>query len=148
MKTFILFLTLLCSCKDFLESPQDANIVVSIYNNMGTKDFKKAIYTLEASKEYEVNPLLLTHLINSESMYKERVKHSLSYVKGLAGINERVWKIPNTTPKEQIFAGAYVFKVYLDKYKGNELEALHGYKGRSSLGKRQALLVYKKYKGK
>ena len=148
MKTFILFLTLLCSCKDFLESPQDANIVVSIYNNMGTKDFKKAIYTLEASKEYEVNPLLLTHLINSESMYKERVKHSLSYVKGIAGINERVWKIPNTTPKEQIFAGAYVFKVYLDKYKGNELEALHGYKGRSSLGKRQALLVYKKYKGK
>ena len=147
MKTFILFLTLLCSCKDFLESPQDANIVVSIYNNMGTKDFKKAIYTLEASKEYEVNPLLLTHLINSESMYKERVKHSLSYVKGLAGINERVWKIPNTTPKEQIFAGAYVFKIYLDKYKGNELEALHGYKGRSSLGKRQALLVYKKYKG-
>ena len=147
MKTFILFLTLLCSCKDFLESPQDANIVVSIYNNMGTKDFKKAVYTLEASKEYEVNPLLLTHLINSESMYKERVKHSLSYVKGIAGINERVWKIPNTTPKEQIFAGAYVFKVYLDKYKGNELEALHGYKGRSSLGKRQALLVYKKYKG-
>ena len=147
MKTFILFLTLLCSCKDFLESPQDANIVVSIYNNMGTKDFKKAIYTFKASKEYEVNPLLLTHLINSESMYKERVKHSLSYVKGLAGINERVWKIPNTTPKEQIFAGAYVFKVYLDKYKGNELEALHGYKGRSSLGKRQALLVYKKYKG-
>ena len=147
MKTFILFLTLLCSCKDFLESPQDANIVVSIYNNMGTTDFKKAVYTLEASKEYEVNPLLLTHLINSESMYKERVKHSLSYVKGLAGINERVWKIPNTTPKEQIFAGAYVFKVYLDKYKGNELEALHGYKGRSSLGKRQALLVYKKYKG-
>ena len=147
MKTFILFLTLLCSCKDFLESPQDANIVISIYNNMGTKDFKKAVYTLEASKEYEVNPLLLTHLINSESMYKERVKHSLSYVKGIAGINERVWKIPNTTPKEQIFAGAYVFKVYLDKYKGNELEALHGYKGRSSLGKRQALLVYKKYKG-
>ena len=114
---------------------------------MGTKDFKKAVYTLEASKEYEVNPLLLTHLINSESMYKERVKHSLSYVKGLAGINERVWKIPNTTPKEQIFAGAYVFKIYLDKYKGNELEALHGYKGRSPLGKRQALLVYKKYKG-
>ena len=147
MKTFILFLSLVCSCKNFLESPQDANIVVSIYNNMGTKDFKKAIYTFKASKEYEVNALLLTHLINSESMYKERVKHSLSYVKGLAGINERVWKIPNTTPKEQIFAGAYVFKVYLDKYKGNELEALHGYKGRSSLGKRQALLVYKKYKG-
>lgn len=147
MKTFILFLTLLCSCKDFLESPQDANIVISIYNNMGTKDFKKAVYTLEASKEYEVNPLLLTYLINSESMYKERVKHSLSYVKGLAGINERVWKIPNTTPKEQIFAGAYVFKVYLDKYKGDELEALHGYKGRSPLGRRQALLVYKKYKG-
>ena len=60
MKTFILFLTLLCSCKDFLESPQDANIVVSIYNNMGTKDFKKAIYTFKASKEYEVNALLLT----------------------------------------------------------------------------------------
>ena len=119
MKTFILFLSLVCSCKNFLEIPQDANIVISIYKHMGTKDFKKAVYTLEASKEYEVNPLLLTHLINSESMYKERVKHSLSYVKGLAGINERVWKIPNTTPKEQIFAGAYVFKVYLDKYKGN-----------------------------
>lgn len=148
MKTLILLVSLVCLCQDYFKISQDTNILMNIYSNMGTKDITKAVYTLEAAKTYNINPLLLTHLINSESMYKEKVKHSLSSVKGLAGINERVWKIPNKTSKEQIFAGAYILRVYLDKYKGNEVEALHGYKGKTPLGRRQALLVYKKYKGK
>lgn len=148
MKIFILLVLLVGLSQDHFKISQDTSILINIYLNMGTKDITKAVYTLEAAKIHNVNPLLLTHLINSESMYKERVKHSLSSVKGLAGINERVWKIPNRTNKEQIFAGAYVLRVYLDKYQGNEVEALHGYKGRTPLGRRQALLVYKKYKGK
>jgi hypothetical protein len=124
---------------------QPISEINTIYNIMDKKDLSNAIYTYQASKYYNVNSRLLANLINSESGYKN-VSHSLSYVKGMSGINEKVWKIPNRTDKEQIYAGAFVFRKYLDKYKENELEALHGYKGRSNLGKRQALLVYKKYK--
>ena len=111
---------------------------------MYNKNIDKAIYTYQAAKKYNIDPLLLTTLINSESSYKNP-KHKLSYVKGLAGINERVWKIPNKTDEEQIHAGAYVLNHYLNRYKGDILKALTAYKGISDLGKRQAKDVYNKY---
>lgn len=112
---------------------------------MYNKNIAKAIYTYQASKAYNIDSKLLTTLINSESSYKANSKHSLDYVSGLAGINSRYWDIPNKSIKEQIFAGAYVLRHYLNRYKGDTLKALTAYKGISNLGRRQAKDVYNKY---
>ncbi|WP_086226418.1 transglycosylase SLT domain-containing protein [Campylobacter devanensis] len=117
----------------------------TIYTNMYNKNIAKAIYTYQASKAYNIDSKLLTTLINSESSYRANSKHSLNYVSGLAGINSRYWNIPNKSIKEQIFAGAYVLRHYLNRYKGDTLKALTAYKGISNLGRRQAKAVYKRY---
>lgn len=114
-----------------------------IHSSMLTPNLKFAKYTYEASVKYDIEPLILTSLINSESAYKN-VVHKHSKVKGMAGIHTGFWNIPNTTSKEQIEAGAYVLRVYLDKYNGNYLKAITAYKGVSPKGKRQAKLVLDK----
>ncbi|KGT36585.1 lysozyme family protein [Campylobacter fetus] len=118
----------------------------TIYTTMYNKSTSKAIFTYQASKKYSIDPKLLTILINSESSYKF-TNHKLNFVKGLSGINEKIWNIPNTTVLEQIHAGAYVLKHYLDRSNGDVLKALYRYKGLSKKGLRQAKLVYKIYKG-
>lgn len=120
--------------------------VTKIYNNMLNKNYTYASYVYKASKLYSLDPLLLTSLINSESSFLPSVKHSLPHVKGLAGINYKYWNIPNDTVEEQIHAGAIVLKHYLDRYNNDYIKALTAYKGISNLGKKQALLVYSKYK--
>jgi soluble lytic murein transglycosylase-like protein len=112
---------------------------------MHNKNIAKAIYTYQASKAYNIDSKLLTTLINSESSYKANAKHSLDHVSGLAGINKKYWDVPNKSIKEQIFAGAYVLRHYLNRYKGDTLKALIAYKGISDLGRRQAKDVYNRY---
>ncbi|OCR88088.1 hypothetical protein [Campylobacter fetus] len=120
-------------------------IISKIYFYMLNKDYDKAFFTYKASIIYDIDPLLLTALINSESSYLDNPNHSLDYVKGLAGINHRYWDIPNGSIEEQILAGAYILSHYLDKYNGDELKALIAYKGKSELGKKLASNVHKKY---
>lgn len=117
----------------------------TIYTNMYNKKIEKSVYTYQASKAYNIDSKLLTVLINSESSYRANSKHSLDYISGLSGINSKYWNIPNKSIKEQIFAGAYVLRHYLNRYKGDTLKALIAYKGISNLGKRQAKDVYKRY---
>lgn len=111
-----------------------------------TKDNAKAALTYVSAFKYNIDPLLLTTLIWSESRYNSSSDHNLSHVKGMSGINTRFWKIPNKTDREQIEAGAYVLKHYLKKYDNNETKAVTGYKGVSELGRRQARYVISKYK--
>lgn len=125
--------------------PFTLNTIINIHNIMLTKDVKKAYWTYTASKHYDIDPLLLTVLINSESSYKSKVTHNHPNVTGIAGINSKFWDIPNNTIKEQIYAGAYVLKEYLKRHDGDILKALHGYKGKSNKGLRQAKYVLAEY---
>lgn len=112
---------------------------------MGVKDPELAKYTVQAAEEYDLDHILLGALIDSESAYKLGVKHNHPKVKGLGGIHEGFWKVPNDTPEEQIYASAYVLRVFLDKYKQNKLKAVTAYKGVSDVGRRRAQHVISRY---
>lgn len=119
--------------------------VNKIYSIMHTKDLTKAEITQRAAKEYDIDSLLLTVLINSESSYKDTVKHNHQEVKGIGGIHTKYWKIPNETIEQQIYASALVLRILLDKYEGDILKALKAYKGWSDLGERRAKKVIADY---
>ena len=120
-----------------LEYSQKIDEILSIMDN---KNKILAIHTLDAARQYNVHYKTLACLINSESGYK-RVAHKLDYVKGLSGINTKVWDLNVSDDKHQIYAGAYVLRKYMNKYANNELKALTGYKGVSTKGRNQAKLV-------
>lgn len=119
--------------------------LLNIYLHMHTADKELANVVRLASKVTGVDELLLTALINTESAFVVGVKHSLDYVVGLGGINTKYWRYPVNTPEEQIFATALVLKKLLELSKGDYLNALHYYKGRSPLGLRQAEYVLRLY---
>lgn len=112
---------------------------------MHNKNYDLAKSTQRAAKEYKLDPIMLTILINSESSYNPKAKHSLDYVKGLGGVNTKYHSYPLNTSKEQIYASAIIFKTYLDKYQGNYLAALTAYKGISKEGRARAKEVYELY---
>lgn len=111
-----------------------------VKSKMNNKEHLYAVWTLGAAKLYKLDHKTLACLINSESGYT-KITHKLPYVKGMSGINTKVWNLDIANEKEEIYAGAYVLRKYMDKYKGDELKAITGYKGYSALGKRQAQLV-------
>lgn len=122
----------------------DLKTILELSEFMHNKDYELAKFTLDSAKKYDLDPILLTILINSESSYRKNVKHKLPQVKGLAGIHTKWWKMPINTPQEQIDAGAFVLKHYIDKSPNLQL-ALTRYKGRSNLGKKRANFVLVKY---
>lgn len=120
------------------------NKLNDVYRYMNKKDRSLAEIVVNAANEYELDPLLLTALINSESSFDTTAEHKLKYVVGLGGTNTRYWEYPVDTPQQQIHATAIILKFYLDKYE-DIVKALKAYKGWSPKGERQAKLVYKKY---
>nr|DAD71097.1 MAG TPA: lysozyme [Podoviridae sp. ctiuS14] len=116
-----------------------------IYANMLNKDLTMTEYVQRASKEFSLDPLLLTSLINSETEFDPTKVHKNNQVSGLGGIHSKYWKIPNKTIEEQIYATAFVLNYYITKSDGDIIKALTAYKGVSEIGKNRALAVYNAY---
>lgn len=121
------------------------NEINTIYAKMRNKDIDLAEITYRAAREYDIDAGLLTALINSESEYSTKTKHSNPTVSGLGGINAKYWKIPNKTYEEQIYATAFILSYYLTKYNGDYMKALTAYKGISDSGRVRAKQVLKEY---
>lgn len=121
------------------------NEINTIYAKMRNKDIDLAELTYRAAREYDIDAGLLTALINSESEYSTKTKHSNPTVSGLGGINAKYWKIPNKTYEEQIYATAFILSYYLTKYNGDYMKALTAYKGISDSGRVRARQVLKEY---
>lgn len=121
------------------------NEINTIYAKMRNKDIDLAELTYRAAREYDIDAGLLTALINSESEYSTKTKHSNPTVSGLGGINAKYWKIPNKTYEEQIYATAFILSYYLTKYNGDYMKALTAYKGISDSGRVKARQVLKEY---
>lgn len=121
------------------------NEINTIYAKMRNKDIDLAELTYRAAREYDIDAGLLTALINSESEYSTKTKHSTPTVSGLGGINAKYWKIPNKTYEEQIYATAFILSYYLTKYNGDYMKALTAYKGISDSGRVRARQVLKEY---
>ena len=115
-----------------------------IYETMENKSLDMADIVYRAAKEYNVDPLLLVLLINSESSFNPDVKHSNAEVKGLGGIHHRYWKVPNETVEEQIYATAKVYSTIASKY-DDIVDGLKAYKGWSQVGENRAKALYSKY---
>lgn len=118
--------------------------IADVYAHMTNKELSLADHTYRAAKEYGIDPLLLTLLIDSESEYDVNVSHKANSVIGLGGINLKYWKLPNDTLEEQIYAAAMVYAHYFDKYQ-DPIKALTAYKGISELGRKRAKLVWNKF---
>lgn len=116
-----------------------------IYASMLNKDLTMTEYVQRASKEFSLDPLLLTSLINSETEFNSAKVHKNNQVSGLGGIHSKYWKIPNKTIEEQIYATAFVLNYYITKNNGNIIKALTAYKGVSEIGRNRALAVYNAY---
>lgn len=116
-----------------------------IYASMLNKDLTMAEYAQRASKEFSIDPLLLTSLINSETEFDPAKVHKNNQVSGLGGIHSKYWKIPNKTIEEQIYATAFVLNYYITKSNGDIIKALMAYKGVSETGRNRALAVYNAY---
>ena len=121
------------------------NEINTIYAKMRNKDIDLAELTYRAAREYDIDAGLLTALINSESEFSTKTKHSSPTVSGLGGINALYWKIPNKTYEEQIYATAFILSYYLTKYNGDYMKALTAYKGISDSGRVRARQVLKEY---
>ena len=121
------------------------NEINTIYAKMRNKDIDLAEITYRAAREYDIDAGLLTALINSESEYSTKTKHSNPTISGLGGINAKYWKIPNKTYEEQIYATAFILSYYLTKYNGDYMKALTAYKGISDSGRVRARQVLKEY---
>lgn len=116
-----------------------------IYASMLNKNLTIAEYVQRAAKEFAIDPLLLTSLINSETEFDTAKVHKDEKISGLGGIHSKYWKIPNKTVEEQIYATAFVLNYYITKNNGNIIKALTAYKGVSSTGRSRALAVYETY---
>lgn len=116
-----------------------------IYASMLNKNLTMAEYVQRAAKEFMIDPLLLTSLINSETEFDTTKTHKNGQVSGLGGIHSKYWKMPNKTVEEQIYATAFVLNYYTTKYNGDVIKALTAYKGVSSTGRSRALAVYESY---
>lgn len=115
-----------------------------IYETMENKSLDMADIVYRAAKEYNIDPLLLVLLINSESSFNPNVKHNHPEVTGLGGIHHRYWKVPNETIEEQIYATAKVYSTIASKY-DNIVDGLKAYKGWSKVGENRAKALYSKY---
>ena len=116
-----------------------------------------------AADKYDLDWLLLSVLIHSESNFLASVTHKNVNTVGLGGINTKYWSISLIDEgiiieNEDLFddetnieATAFVLRTLLNKHKDNVLEALHSYKGRGydtklgTSGKSLASKVYAKY---
>ncbi|QPX63061.1 endolysin [Campylobacter phage F336] len=110
---------------------------ISKYNNKNATEITN--YIFEASLKYNLNPVFIMSLIQSESYFKHKVKHKHNNVKGISGINYKMWKMVLAkhnikhinSLKNQIEATAIIINDIKKRYKTNDdLEILHYYKGR------------------
>jgi soluble lytic murein transglycosylase-like protein len=116
-------------------------LLIRVMTSGASKTNAEAV--INASKMYNVSPVVLTALIQSESSFRFR-KHDLPYVIGLCGINTKVWTdLPHNphTDSGNIHCSAYILRHYLDKSDGDYEEAVTRYKGYSRLGMAQAKRV-------
>ncbi len=126
----------------------DLLIIQKIMDDGATLIQAKTI--IEASNRYNIDPVLISVLIKSESAYK-RDKHSLKGVIGLCGINTNVWKdLPFNVYLDSgnIEACAYILNHYLEKSDYDYLKAITKYKSNTNAGYLYALEVMKKYEEK
>lgn len=101
---------------------------------------------IDAARSYNIDPMLFTKLIKSESAFRPNPKHALPHVVGPCGINKKVWK-PFHNPDTytgNIYAGAEILSHYLEDSDSLTL-ALTRYKGFSKLGYQQAQQIIKDY---
>jgi soluble lytic murein transglycosylase-like protein len=100
-----------------------------------------------SAKKYEIDPILYTILIHSESNFRPYPDHGLEYVIGMTAINTKYHK-PECDIKTvncNIETGAQVLSTYLKKYDGDMLKALTAYKGISEVGMKRAKQVIAMY---
>lgn len=102
---------------------------------------------VDASRSYNIDPLLLARVIRSESNFRPDPKHSLPQVKGPGGINSKVHtKLKHNTDSYvgNIYASAEVLSMYMEDSDSLTL-AITRYKGLSPLGLQQAKSILKEY---
>lgn len=123
--------------KEMVEQESEkSSKMLKILKNMHRKNISYSEIVYYAGKLFDIDGLLLVALINSESGFVENIKHKNSSVIGISGIHTKFWNVDLSTIENQIFAGAYVLKTFIDICDGNVLDALVLYKGKSALGKR------------
>lgn len=113
------------------------------------------------SEEYNIDPIFVSTIIETESGFKSNVRHKHSSVVGLGGIHKKIWsKILKgyglteiDTIDSQVRAVFIVITHISKTYKTNDYsEILHYYKGRGYdkhlrvSGKELADRTYRKYK--
>lgn len=89
-------------------------------------------------------PKVYGALVFTESSFKN-TKHALKRVKGLAGVDSHLWG--SVTPYNvhhpigNLYAGAWLLRMYLDEHSDNYEDALTAYKGWCPEGRRRACRV-------
>ena len=102
---------------------------------------------IDASRMYNVPPMLLTQTIRSESSFRPNVKHSIPTVECMSGINTKAHPKTFHNPTSLtgcVYASAEILSKYISDSDGLTL-ALTKYKGFSPLGHTQAKQVIKAY---
>lgn len=98
---------------------------------------------VDASRAYNVDPLLIANLIKSESNFRPNIKHSIPHVQCMSGINLKAHPKVLYNPATIagcVFASAEILSKYIEDSDGLTL-ALTKYKGFSPLGHTQAKQV-------
>jgi len=104
---------------------------------------------VDAAREYNIEPMLLTKVIKSEGNFRPNPYHKLPYVVGPGGINTKEWKHLKHNPHSyvgNIYCSAEILSKYLEN-SSNLTNAIAKYKGFSKLGLKQAKEVVKDYSG-
>lgn len=103
---------------------------------------------IDASRAYNIDPMLLTQLIKSESNFRPNIKHAISTVECMSGINTKQHPKTLHNPTSVVgcvYASAEILSKYIEDSDGLTL-ALTKYKGFSPLGHTQAKQVLSDYK--
>lgn len=102
---------------------------------------------IDASRSYNLDPVLLAIVIKSESNFRPNPKHTLPNIVGPGGINVKAHTKLKNNPNSyvgNIYASAEVLGKYVEDSDSLTL-AIARYKGLSPLGLQQAKSVLKEY---
>lgn len=102
---------------------------------------------VDASRAYNVDPMLLTQLIKSESNFRPNIKHMIPTVECMSGINTKQHPKTLHNPTSVVgcvYASAEILAGYIETSDSLTL-ALTRYKGLSPQGFSQAKKIVKEY---
>ena len=102
---------------------------------------------VDASRAYNIDPVLLTQLIKSESNFRPNIKHTIPTVECMSGINTKQHPKTLHNPTSVVgcvYASAEILAGYIETSDSLTL-ALTRYKGLSPQGFSQAKKIVKEY---